>query len=79
MGVGSNSTTLIGIAEMQISREAGQTLCAPNLGSCVGIAVYDQRQKYGGLIHCLLPLSTSDLQKAKERPFMYVDTGLRSR
>ena len=66
---------LIGIAQMEISDDSSTILCAPHLGSCLGISVYDPKSKRGGMIHCLLPSSASDPQKAKEKPCMYVDTG----
>lgn len=67
---------LVGIAQMQISTDPGDVLSAPSLGSCLGIAVYDPGIRLGGMIHCLLPLSTSDPVKAKANPCMYVDTGV---
>lgn len=70
-----DSQHLIGIAQMKISGDAGDVLVAPNLGSCLGIAVYDKVSLIGGMVHCLLPLSKSDPQKAANNPCMYVDTG----
>lgn len=68
--------TMVGIAQMRISRDPDEILIAPNLGSCLGVSVYDPIHKTAGLIHCLLPLSKSDPAKAKENPCMYVDTGV---
>lgn len=67
--------TLIGIAQMKVSKNPTEILIAPNLGSCLGISVYDQINKIGGMIHCLLPLSKSDPDKASKNPCMYVDSG----
>lgn len=67
---------MIGIAEMVISNNPEELLIAANLGSCLGVTVYDPVLKVGGLIHCLLPLSKSDQEKAKANPCMYVDTGV---
>ncbi len=66
----------VGIAEMAISESPEMVLVAPNLGSCLGIAVYDPILHRGGLIHCLLPMSKSDPEKARMQPCMYVDTGV---
>ena len=55
--------TLIGIAQMKVSKNPTEILTAPNLGSCLGISVYDRVNKIAGMIHCLLPLSKSDPDK----------------
>ncbi len=68
--------TMIGIAQMKVSADPTEVLIAPNLGSCLGISVYDPVRKFGGMIHCLLPNSKSDLEKAAQNPCMYVDTGV---
>lgn len=65
----------VGIAQMKVSNKPTDILIAPNLGSCLGIAVYDPEHHSGGLVHCLLPLSKSDPEKAKQNPCMYIDTG----
>ena len=66
----------IGIAEMAISETPEMTLIAPNLGSCLGVSVFDPVRKRGGMIHCLLPASKADPEKARNQPCMYVDTGV---
>lgn len=66
----------VGIAEIAFSNTPGELLVAANLGSCVGVSVFDPNSKRGGMVHCLLPMSKSDPQKAAERPCMYVDTGV---
>ena len=66
----------VGISDMKISSNPEDVLVTYSLGSCVGIAIYDPLQKIGGLIHCMLPLSKVDLEKAKDVPYMFVDTGL---
>ena len=40
------------------------------------ITVYDPVVKVGGLLHFMLPESGLDPSKAKERPFMFGDTGI---
>ena len=70
--------TLIGIGEMVIAADPAAVLCVPHLGSCLGITVYDSKRKCGAAIHCLLPSSKSDLHKAQEKPYLYVDTGFAS-
>lgn len=47
------------------------TLVTIGLGSCVGIALYDQYTQIGGLIHIMLPENKKGLKPAK-----YADTGI---
>ncbi len=66
----------VGIAEMKFSSNPQEYLVARSLGSCVGVAAFDPVSRVGGMIHCLLPLSTIDQDKAALNPCMFVDTGL---
>jgi chemotaxis protein CheD len=70
------STIIVDIADMAISANPDDTLITYSLGSCIGVVVYDPAIKVGGMIHCMLPLSSTDAQKAKERPSMFVDVGI---
>lgn len=67
---------VIGVADMQISKNSGEILVTHALGSCLGIAIYDPVAVVGGLLHVMLPTSTVSPQKAEENPYMFVDTGL---
>ncbi len=66
----------VGIGEIVISEDLTSIIVAANLGSCLGFSVYDNKRKLAGMVHCLLPLSKSDPDKAKAKPGMYVDTGV---
>jgi chemotaxis protein CheD len=67
---------IVDIADMKISSLVGDILVTYSLGSCVGVAVYDPVLQTGAMIHCMLPLSKVDKEKARERPYMFVDTGM---
>lgn len=67
---------IIGIGEMQTSSDPLDLLITFSLGSCLGLTLFDPTTGVGGMIHCMLPLSKSDPERAKERPFMYTDTGV---
>jgi len=67
---------IIGIAEMAVSDDPGDLLVTHALGSCVGVAAYDLAAGVAGLIHCQLPLSQHDPQRALNYPATYVDTGV---
>lgn len=66
----------VGIGEMQISDSVTDVLVTHSLGSCVGVSAYDPGAKVGGMIHCMLPLSKADSDKAVSRPCMFVDSGV---
>jgi len=67
---------VVDIADMAIATNKDDILVTYSLGSCLGIAIYDPVAGVGGLMHCMLPLSSVDQEKAKDRPFMFVDTGM---
>ena len=66
----------VGIGELKFGDSPDTTLTAPNLGSCLGIAVYDPKKKHGAMIHCLLPNSKTNPEKAASQPTTFVDTGV---
>jgi chemotaxis protein CheD len=47
----------VGIADLNVVASPGK-LITVGLGSCVGIALYDQQLRVGGLAHIMLPDST---------------------
>ncbi len=67
---------VVGISEMIITDKTTHTLITYSLGSCIAVSAYDPISKKGGLIHCMLPYSKLDIQKAEKIPCMFVDTGL---
>lgn len=66
----------VGIAEMVVARSPDDVLVTYSLGSCVGLTLYDPVAGLGGLIHCMLPLSSLNAEKAQQSPCMFVDTGV---
>ncbi len=63
------------VADMKIGTKSDLVITHA-LGSCLGLMVYDPVAKVGGLLHAMLPLSKINKQKAKDNPFMFVDTGV---
>ena len=60
------------IGEMKFGM-APEILVTMGLGSCVGVAIYDERKKMGALLHFLLPENT----KGDSNVFKFGDTGIR--
>jgi chemotaxis protein CheD len=71
------SEIVVGIADMKFSNKQDNVLVTYALGSCIAVAIYDPLVKVGGLLHFMLPDSTLDVNKAKETPAMFADTGVR--
>ena len=67
---------IVGMGDMLVSSDTAASLVTYSLGSCVGVAIYDPIAKVGGLLHAMLPDSTINLERAAQRPYMFVDTGL---
>lgn len=66
----------IGIGELHVSRNPADVLVTYALGSCIAVIAHDPKRQIGGLIHYMLPTSTSAPAKAAERPAMFADTGV---
>ena len=69
-------TIIVGVADMQVTRDLESVLITYSLGSCIGVAIHDPVAKVGGLLHFMLPDSQIDPQKAQRKPFMFADTGI---
>lgn len=61
---------------MKVTNRRDDVLVTYSLGSCIGLSLFDPQAGVGGLIHCMLPLSKMDEQKAKANPLMFTDTGV---
>lgn len=61
---------------MKVSASYDDTLITYALGSCLGVTIYDPVVRVGGMLHAMLPLSEVSPEKASEKPWMFVDTGI---
>jgi len=52
---------------------SGETLTTSGLGSCLGIALYDDEAGVGGLVHPMLPAASGDADRPPER---FVDSSI---
>jgi chemotaxis protein CheD len=67
---------VVGIADMKLSSQPGTQIVTYALGSCLAVCIFDPKAGVGGMLHAMLPQSSVSPEKAKDRPFMFVDTGL---
>jgi len=61
----------VGIAEYEVTGDNAE-LTTSGLGSCVGVALYDERANAAGLIHVMLPTAE---EMADGKPAKFADTG----
>ncbi len=66
---------VVGIADMAVG-SAGDLLVTHALGSCLGIVAHDPQARVGGMLHVMMPTSAINEEKAREKPAMFVDTGV---
>lgn len=66
----------VGISDMYVTCDPEDVVITYSLGSCVGVTLYDPVAKVGGMVHCMLPLSKIDPDKAAQKPYMFTDTGV---
>ncbi len=71
-------TITVNISDARVSDDPAHVLATYSLGSCIGVCLYSRKMGAGGLLHYLLPDSTANPQKAKENPFVYADTGMKT-
>ncbi len=67
---------VVGISDLAVSSDPGDTIVTYALGSCIAVVIWDPVRKVGGMIHYMLPLSCTSPDKAKEKPAMFADTGV---
>lgn len=67
---------VVGVGDMKVASEPSSMLITYALGSCLGITVYDPVARVAGMLHVMLPDSTTHGDKAEANPYMFVDTGV---
>jgi chemotaxis protein CheD len=70
------SSLVVGIGDCLVSDDPESVLVTYALGSCIAVLIYDPVTNVGGLLHYMLPESSLDENKARERPYMFADTGI---
>lgn len=70
------SRVIIDIADYVVTKNAEDVLVTYALGSCIAVILYDPVKKAGGMIHYMLPMSSTNPDKAKLKPAMFADTGV---
>ncbi len=66
----------VGVGEYATSVTPGEIVKTLALGSCVAVVMLNAKNKSVGLVHIALPESSINKNRAKEKPGMFVDTGI---
>ncbi len=66
----------VDISDIKVSDDQNSVLITYALGSCIAVILWDPTRKVGGMIHYMLPLSSTSREKAKTTPAMFADTGV---
>lgn len=68
---------VVDVAEVEFSRNPKDVLCAPSLGCCIGVSLYDPQARVGGVVICALPDATSvQSVAAEDHPFLFIDLAI---
>lgn len=68
---------IIHVSDAKVSNDPADVLTTYSLGSCIGVCLYDPATKIGGMLHYQLPDSKMDTERAKKKPFMFADIGMK--
>lgn len=69
--------TIVHVSDAKVSNDPADVLTTYSLGSCIGVCLYDTATHIGGMLHYQLPNSIMDAERAKEKPCMFADTGMK--
>ncbi len=67
---------IVHVSDAKVSNDPADVLTTYSLGSCIAVCLYDPATHAGGMLHYQLSDSKIDPQRAKEKPFMFADTGM---
>lgn len=70
------SSLVVGIGDCLVCDDPEAVLVTYALGSCIAVVIHDPVAKVGGMLHYMLPESSLDENKARDRPYMFADTGI---
>jgi len=69
--------TIVHVSDAKVANDPADVLTTYSLGSCIGVCLYDPATCIGGMLHYQLPDSKMNPELAKDKPFMFADTGMK--
>lgn len=68
---------IVNVSDARVSGNLSDVLATYSLGSCIAVCLYDPAMNIGGMLHYQLPDSKMDPERARNKPCMFADTGLK--
>lgn len=68
---------IVGVSDAKVSSNPSDVIATYSLGSCIAVCMYDPATHIGGMLHYQLPDSKQDPQRAKTKPLMFADSGMK--
>ncbi len=72
----SRSLMTVGISDCVVTADPQGVLATHALGSCIAVVIHDPVAGVAGLLHFMLPDSSTDPERARSKPFMFADSGI---
>lgn len=69
--------TIVHVSDAKVANDPADVLTTYSLGSCIGVCLFDPATQIGGMLHYQLPDSKMDPDRARDKPFMFADTGMK--
>jgi len=66
----------VGIGELGVSDSPEDVIVTHALGSCVAVCIFDPAVHVAAMLHFMLPESRINMERGRERPATFADTGI---
>ena len=67
---------IVDISDGKVTDNIEDEFITYSLGSCIGVTVYDETSKIGGMLHFQLPSSRLKNANPDKSPYMFADSGM---
>lgn len=76
MTVTDSRVLRVSIGEFVVSDRPDDVLTTVALGSCIAVCLWEPKARVAGMLHFMLPESTLNEERARERPAVFANTGI---
>ena len=72
----TGQTVTLDASDLCVTGDPGARLTTRRLGSCVAVVMHDPCRRAGGMVRFVLPDSSVNWSKARQRPTLFADTAI---